>query len=138
MKKTLCGICFLLIVTLLAAMGCVSALAENVLRLPSGLETVEEEAFYGVQADKVVLPSGVKEIGSGAFAASSVKSINFPDGIEHIADDAFTGSALEKVTAREGTYGCQWAKDHGYNVSYEIPTLTWVQGMSTPRDNDMV
>ena len=139
MKHSHRGIGFLLCLALLLAL-CAPAGAENVLWLPASLETIEEEAFSGLQAvDQVVLPDSVKEIGSAAFAASSVKTVNFPDGITAIADDAFAGSALEKVRAKEGTYGYTWAQDRGYEIIREYPRLTWVQGTSpAPRDNEMV
>ena len=48
----------------------------NTLRLPTSLQVIEAETFYGDKSlDFVVLPENVTEIGALAFSNSSIKSM---------------------------------------------------------------
>ena len=92
-----------------------AALADNVLTLPAGLKTIEEEAFYGdTSIDSVTLPQGILEIRARAFANSSLKTVNLPDSLTFIADDAFDGPDYVRVTVNPDTYAYTWADRMGY------------------------
>ena len=86
-----------------------------VLTLPGGVTVIDEQAFMDSGAfDRVALPDGIEWILSKAFAGSSLSAINLPDTITFIAEDAFDGSQLTFVAARKGTYGHDWAVEHGF------------------------
>ena len=83
-----------LFAALLAAVliGTASAASADTLTLPSGLKTIEAEAFMGdTSLDEVILPEGLESIGANAFANSSVKRIYLPEKLSSIAENAFAG-----------------------------------------------
>lgn len=69
MKNTLGRLAFLCaVLALLCTALAGTALAENTLTLPTGLTTIEEEAFEGLQSvDRIDMPASVTAIGAGAF-----------------------------------------------------------------------
>ena len=74
----------------LLLMGVTARAEEGVLTLPSGLLSIEEEAFYGVDsADKAVIPDGTVSIGPRAFAQSGFSEIRLPSSVTQIAEGAF-------------------------------------------------
>lgn len=90
-----------LLITFIAVAAC----AENTLALPSGVTTIEEEAFMGLKhVDRINLPGGVTEIGSRAFANSSVKEIYLPATVVCIADDALEGSPDAKFVSDDALW----------------------------------
>ena len=65
----------------------------HVLKLPSSLETIEEEAFAGLSAEAVIVPDGCTMIESRAFMnCPNLIYIRIPSGAR-IADDAFLNSS---------------------------------------------
>ncbi len=87
----------------------------DVLRLPSQLEIIDFEAFSGSSSlDEVELPEGLVSIGSRAFADSSLRKINLPGSLNFIANNAFDGPDKVSITAKAGTFGYDWAVEHGY------------------------
>lgn len=95
----------------------ICALSEAVatLTLPSALQIIEEEAFYGnTSIDKVIVPDGATEIRSKAFANSSLAEIKLPESLESLADDAFSNVDNLKISAPEDSYAYNWAVSHGY------------------------
>lgn len=60
------------------------------LTLPASLETIDEGAFEGVAAQRIVVPEGVTAIGKRAFAACpNLVYITLPDSLQSIATNAF-------------------------------------------------
>ena len=57
--------------------------------LPADLETIEDQAFYGIDAKYVRLHYGIRSIGSKAFAESAVRYAVILQSCESIAPDAF-------------------------------------------------
>ena len=75
---------------------CASA---TVLTLPTGVKTIETEAFYGdTSLDEVILPEGVTTIGARAFANSSVKKINLPSSLTTINSTAFNNTSFSYIS----------------------------------------
>ena len=70
----------------------VKVTTHSILYLPSNLQTIETEAFYGISAQNVYIPSSVNEIEIGAFS-------------ENIT-----------VHAEENSYAAKWARDNGYEL----------------------
>ena len=91
-----------------------------IIRLPSPLKIVGEEAFSGIQTDQVFLPEEIITIGSRAFADSSIGRIHLSSSLQFIADDAFDGANLGSVSAEEGTYAYDWAVQHGFIIPEPI------------------
>ena len=86
MKK---GILVWLLLTLLLAVFCFSAAADELV-LPSDVKEIREEAFMGdTSLDTVVLPEGITYIGDDAFSNSSLSKINIPFGIDELRDRVF-------------------------------------------------
>lgn len=64
------------------------------LTLPTGLTTIEAEAFSGIKAECIIIPGSVRTIESKAFAGcDGLRLVFLPGTIESIAEDAFDGSA---------------------------------------------
>ena len=75
---------------LLLSASVVLADNDNTLTLPSGLEVIEEEAFYGVvSADKAVVPDGTVSVGARAFAEGGFSEIRLPSTVTEIGEGAF-------------------------------------------------
>ncbi len=75
------------------------------LTLPNNLKTIEEEAFAGVAAEKIVIPSGVTTIGSNAFTGcSNLIELVLPAGITSFAADALGTSGPVFVYGQAGSY----------------------------------
>ena len=109
-----------LLALLLAVMMLVPAASaeEGLLILPAGLKRIEDQAFYGVyDIAKVIVPEGTESIGSEAFAWSSLREITLPASVTFIADDAFEGCWQVAVTAPEGSYAREWAKEQGLPIT---------------------
>lgn len=80
----------LLLLLLLQLMSVCSA--EEASNLPSALEIIGAEAFYGTAMEKVTIPEGTTEIQSGAFANSSLSEVMLPTSLTYLAEDAFDGT----------------------------------------------
>lgn len=109
--------CYLTIsLALVLLLTCASAVhADSILTLPSGLEIIEEEAFYGdTSLGQVTLPQGLLEIRARAFANSSLTAVTLPDSLIYIADDAFDGPEKVQITVNPDTYAYSWAAPLGY------------------------
>ena len=64
--------------------------AATVLQLPAGLTEIDDEAFAGIAAEKIIVPAGVTRIGNRAFAdCQNLKEMELPEGI------TFEGKPLE-------------------------------------------
>ncbi len=72
----------------------------SVLRLPSGLQRIEQEAFENLTCEAVIVPAGCTYIGSHAFrGCSNLRYVRIPARIE-IEPDAFEGAGnywIERV-----------------------------------------
>ena len=90
------------------------------LTLPTSLQVIEEEAFYGdTSLDEVLLPEGVETIGERAFADSSITSIYLPSSINYIAEFAFQNTSVVG-SGLSGTYAQEWFESHG--LVYLVPS----------------
>jgi len=93
---------------------------DEIIHIPSGVETVEAEAFQGTRAREIYVPASVKKIESGAFGVcQSLVAIHFENGDIDVADDflsgcwdtlvidAPAGSTISKNEATYRQYLCQ-------------------------------
>lgn len=75
---------------------------KSMLRIPSGVQTIEEYAFAEGGFEAVVIPDGCRSIGSGAFAdCPNLCYVWIPESVTNIAEDAFAGSPNVKVERPE-------------------------------------
>ena len=75
------------------------------LNLPSGLRIIEEEAFEGIAAEKIIVPSGVTAIGSRAFNdCPNLKELVLPPGITSLAEDALGTTGPVYIYGQAGGY----------------------------------
>ena len=96
-----------------------STVALTTLTLPSALTTIEEQAFYGTIAEKVVIPGKCQSIGSQAFAfAPNLTVAVIPASVTSIAEDAFLGcGGLTIQTTGTNTAAYKFATAHGFAVT---------------------
>ena len=66
--------------------------------IPKGVTEIEEQAFVGCQAKKVILPKSVRRIKEFAFSSCEVKSIVIPNGVTVIEDSAFEEACIESIS----------------------------------------
>ncbi len=111
----------LLILSVVTGFPCVSGMADGtVLAFPQNMESIREEAFRGDSSiQKAVLPEGITTIEALAFAESSLQEINLPDSLTFIAEDAFLDCSLQNVTATNGSYAYNWARENGYITEFQ-------------------
>ena len=69
---------------------------ERILSLPSGLTTIESEAFANL---------------------TNADAIRIPDSVTFIAEDAFSGSGIVILTPM-GSYEEEWAQDSAHEFPY--------------------
>ena len=71
--------------------------------LPSTLEEIGEEAFFGTGIENIILPENLKTIGNGAFKSTALRDIKLPSNLTSIGEGAFSECvALENVIISEG------------------------------------
>ena len=80
----------------------------NIIKIPSGVESIERGAFSNMDMEEVILPKTVVHIGEGAFQnCKNLKIIHSLDYIDYIGRNAFYGcSSLEKIII-----GKEWGHD---------------------------
>ncbi|MBQ6326532.1 MAG: leucine-rich repeat protein [Clostridia bacterium] len=84
------------------------------LNLPANLRLIEQEAFAGVSAQRIVVPEGCETIGTRAFAGCDrLTLVELPASVTSIADDAFEKSANVCVLAPAGSSALLWAEANG-------------------------
>ena len=87
--------------------------------LPSGLETIEVEAFSGINATTIIIPAAVDEIKSKAFAnCNHLEMLYFEGSPYSIATDILSGCGTVTISVVEGSSAEKWAKKMGYAIIY--------------------
>lgn len=90
--------------------------------LPTGLKTIEEEAFAGDTFVCVVLPENCSTIGTGAFRnCAQMRFVEIPASVASIDDTAFDGCADDLIIVTASGSGAErFAKEHNIEcVLYE-------------------
>lgn len=89
---------------------------DGVLSLPSSLSVIEDEAFAGTVAQKIIIPASCRKIGGNAFAQSNVVLAVIPSTVQEIAENAFSGcDHLTVVTDSDTGYPAIWCNANGIN-----------------------
>ncbi len=81
--------------------------------MPSGLRSIEAEAFSGVRLHYVYLPDGCDSVGESAFAFSGVWEAHIPSSVTSIADNAFDACPGLEIFGSSGSAAESWALRHG-------------------------
>ena len=98
---------------------------ESVFLLPEALQFIEDEAFEGTAASKIILPEQLQAIGQRAFADNPMLTeVIIPDSVRSIASDAFVGSHKVMITASAGSYAGDWAGKHGLRLRPVVTAVT--------------
>ncbi|MBR2719268.1 MAG: leucine-rich repeat protein [Clostridia bacterium] len=120
---------------LLGSFICAAAETTSALNLPSALQVIDVEAFYGDNAlQKVVVPDGTTEIRSRAFAGSSITELVLPDTLTLIAEDAFQGCSEFTVVVPENCYAYDRCVELGL-ITLGNPDLSWIESEHPYADN---
>ena len=91
----------------------------NALRLPSGLTTIESEAFANVSAQWIIVPDSVEVIESRAFADCPNLLVLYFEGSPYtIALNTLSGSDNAAVNVIRGSSAEKWANRVGLTVIY--------------------
>ena len=120
---------FLFILILLAFSPSSAAYAEqmfdegtSVFLLPSSLQTIEDEAFSGTNAEAIVFPDGFTSLGANAFEGNSALTDAYiPPTTEYIADTAFPMNPGLVIHGAEDSYAQEWAKKH--HISFVVEDI---------------
>lgn len=85
------------------------------LTIPDSVKKIDSGVFIDHKAlESVVIPDSVTEIGSKAFAnCISLKKVTVPASVTAIGKDAFLNCPLLAISAPEGSYAEQYAKENG-------------------------
>ena len=71
--------------------------------VPEEVREIGEEAFWGMDVERVHLPEGLRKIHSDAFYnCHHLKEINLPDSIRYIGREAFSHTGLEHIVLPRG------------------------------------
>ena len=104
----------ILISVMLLLLTACTAFADT-LQLPSGLKTIDDEAFMNDTAlDSVIVPEGIISIGERAFFGTSISQLTLPSSLKEIGSDAFYGCTDLTVTVPSGSWAYEWALKNGY------------------------
>ncbi len=106
--------------TALLCMLCITGAASaGTLTIPTGVTTIEQEAFENTAATCVVIPDSTETIVSRAFADSdSLTDVYLPAKTITIAEDAFDRNPSLTFHVYMGSDNANWALDRGYQVEY--------------------
>ena len=91
------------------------------MELPTDLTMIEDEAFVGIDAQRVQIPDGCTYIGSRAFAeCMSLCYVAIPDSVTKIADDAFENCYGDlMIYCSEGSAAYDFVMEHGFGIMLE-------------------
>lgn len=102
-----------------------TALAESTLTLPEDVTVIEEQAFWGTDAETIVVPAGVTSIGDGAFGGSArLHVVYVPDSLMDRETAALQGSP----NARFVSLTQDWSTVFDYSVADSGVTITKYKG----------
>lgn len=109
MKKICRLMCFCCLWALLLG---ISPAQAGSFTLPSGLISIDAEAFMNVPIQRLVIPEGTERIETRAFAGCGIKSVVLPKSLTYLAPDAFGVVGDLWVKATSGSYAESWAKEN--------------------------
>ena len=89
---------------------------KETIKLPNSLIRIEDEAFTGIRAEKVIIPETCIQIGSRAFAESqNLLEIHIPATVAVIENDAFAQSNVI-IYGKKGSKAYEYAIEH--NITF--------------------
>lgn len=76
--------------------------------------SIANDAFKGVEIDRITIPSNIKSIGDYAFAQSTLRTVNILSGVESIGRSAFEGATnLTSVSVADSVKSIGYAAFRG-------------------------
>lgn len=88
---------------------------ETSMVLPSDLQEISDEAFYGVTTDHVIIQGKLQTIGNKAFDGGSICFVSIPDSVENISENTFSGAV---IICSDGSAA------HAYAIEHQLQYLT--------------
>ena len=87
--------------------------------LPDELEIIEEEAFYGTQAERIHIKNNCRSIGASAFAdSSSLRYVYIPASVIEISPNAFDGDSNLCIICSSNSAAEAYANEH--SIDYQL------------------
>lgn len=71
------------------------------LKLPEGLESIENNAFIGNSLSQLRIPDSVQEVAESAFEGNQIESLIFGAELKKLGASSFEGNSLKKVVFTE-------------------------------------
>ena len=71
---------------------------QKVIKLPSSLKEIDDEAFYNSNLNNVIFNDGLETIGKLAFSFAHLKVLNLPTSVTEIGEGAFAGNLFTSVS----------------------------------------
>ncbi len=91
---------------------------ENLFVLPASLQMIGEDAFGGSAAEAVLLPTGLETVEKNAFGEMDrLKSVYVPETVTEMDRHAFSGAGKPVVIGQPGSLAESWAKENRYEFS---------------------
>ncbi len=103
---------------------CGTALADDVLVLPSSTERIDAEAFFGdASFAQLILPDNVVSIGDRAFSGcAGLRTAYIPASVTELGEDVFAGtSAAMLIRTDPGSEAVAYARLH--SIDYQADTV---------------
>ena len=72
--------------------------------LPDSLEVIADGSFFCANVAELIIPDGVKSIGSGAFNSATIPELIIPESVKTIGDYAFHELEADKVEIKSGDF----------------------------------
>lgn len=89
----------------------------DILRIPEGVTTIEDETYLGCAAKKIILPASCTSIGSRAFAeCSDLVWIEISADVTFIAEDAFDGCHNFIIETKGNSFAEEFARSNKYTL----------------------
>jgi hypothetical protein len=94
------------------------------IKLPSGLKTVGNSAFYGcLTTNSITFPANITTIGTGTFSSSSISTVNFTGNVGSIGNQAFLRCASLKIVNFGGSVGA--IGDGAFSGCYQLSSVNF-------------
>ena len=107
---------------------------DGTFRLPASLRVVEEEAFLGTAAERLIFDDQVAEIRDAAFGETErLESVLMPSSVQRADESAFGNRKNLTILGEAGSIAEEWAREH------HIPFMridVWLARAIGQQDND--
>ncbi len=106
----------------------------DVIVIPSGVETIGEDAFFENGSDRIIIPEGVRNIGDRAFAWFGGSSIIVPESVESVGTEAFSYISSADMLVYRDSFAHGYFETEGIKYSF----LPKIGDVNIIEENDSV